>query len=213
MKKTMVLTGIILFAGALLAAGCGAPSGSVTSSHTGIRGISGGLPPTGAQSVSTIAEAIQSTGMNIRVPRDTLGGAPTAVKTVAADKELGTNTYIYCTYSNGMNLNAESSPQVDYAAQIANMEQLNRTASIHPDKLPYLVTVAGHQGMLWPAHMNQGDTQPGVPVLYWWDSGVSYSLYPPGTSSPTGVPNKTTVSPDTESTTINTLLKVANSMY
>ena len=78
----------------------------------------------------------------------------------------------------------QQSTPVDYAGQIKSMEDLSSKSSVKPSALPHLVTVNGHQGMLWPPHMNLGDSKPGPIQVYWSDGKFNYIVtYPVQTST------------------------------
>lgn len=121
---------------------------------------------------SDVTTAQQSAGFYAKTPRETLGGKVSSVHATTDRPENVVSTE----YDNGLLVSASRTDQIDYAARIKSMEDLTEKANIHPDKLPYLIDVAGHQGMLWPAHKNVGDVKPGSAAIYWWDSGVEYQV-------------------------------------
>lgn len=137
---------------------------------------------TEANSTSTVSDfktsanletAKQTAGFGIKTPKETLGGNISSVYSTDDRPE----NIINADYNNGLRLRgSELSSPIDYAARISSMQDMSRKANVHPDKLPYLVNVAGHQGMLWPAHKNVGDIAPGTAAIYWCDSGVEYRV-------------------------------------
>lgn len=118
--------------------------------------------------------AMEYAGFSIRQPKDTLGGMLIFAE---ASNNIIVNS-VALIYSNGLTFYAELRPEpIDFKGRIASMEELSRQAQVKPTKLPYLFDVAGHQGMIWPPHMNAGDKVPGTAAIYWWDSGVEYRVH------------------------------------
>lgn len=166
-----------------------------------------GLPPWPEfRSLKEAQKFLQPYGIDVKTPKNTLGAdfqkavvGKTLVQGYTSQMTEGLAAY----YGNVPRLQwgASGQPQqVDYAGKKMTIDDATLKSGISPDeyktwKQPQLITIAGHDGMLWNIPQ-----QPDAPIetaqVYWWDSGIEYSVY----VSDSRVPDKDA-------------MKVANSFY
>jgi hypothetical protein len=122
--------------------------------------------------------AMEYAGFSMRQPKDALGGM--FIFAVATDNKIENSIALF--YSNGLTFSATRRPKLgSFEDRIESIKETTIKSGVKPEHLsslnmPYLIDVAGHQGMNWPHPKRKDSKEPETASLYWYDSGIEYQL-------------------------------------
>lgn len=185
--KLVVAVSFVLLIGVVIATVILWPSASENPSETAKvdRSALSGVVPTeeltleecGYKIFGSIEKAEEEAGFKANVPT---AFEEYDIECIAVGTSSMGEPEITISYKNGARFSCyKTTSKIDYAGWIQSMEETSAKASVKPTALPHLVTISGHQGMLWPPHMNVGDTKNGPIEVFWSDGSCRYDmLYP-----------------------------------